>query len=274
MELRLCLVGKEGVGKRSIVTLYGRRSDPEFGGTLEPKRLVNSAICRVKLNNVPVLVRLDALTDWADETQRLKLNNSHRVLLTFDMSADSEFAGVLELTRLINEVTARRRTRVQYDIIGTKADLCEDANASILVAGVAPQLKTASRFAVSTARNGDSIVEAINKIILSTHAQLISEANAAGKLRPVANRRSESANASLVASYQGIATEYDERHDAFAPIARGIYPQLPVTVEQKQSASCYETCSGMLEPLVLENNPLDMDPELDHPIACPSCVQS
>ncbi len=268
--VRLCVVGKAGVGKRTLVSLYGQRSDPNYGGSVDGTLQVsNTVTCQVRLNSAPVTVRLNALSDWADAEQFANLLRSHRILMAYDMSEDAHFAGAGDLHRLIMQAAGARGTRPTFAIVGTKADLCRADSASMALSQAAPFLSKAARFAVSTADGGDSILRAVNSVVLSVHAEMIARgsADAGGRRKSSAARGVHGACADCPAE-PPCAPRLSPPPEAAAVRRRLSTADEDDSAEERRRAAAM--CLSGAEQLQLERQ-LDLpDPELDHPIQCPA----
>lgn len=185
----VCLVGRQGAGKRSALAAYlARCSDASYASKeLEELRRFNRITVRRVLGTVPVFATFSCVSRLDTPAAISAVLGARLVVLVFDPSAEPRFESCSELVQSI-EAHAMRHTpgkRIYYAILATKSDAC--ARDAPLPSDVATHLRHAERYAVSTTQP-ELLLSVFDTLITVAHARTLSKITLKTRSAAIVNR--------------------------------------------------------------------------------------
>lgn len=282
--VKLCLVGARGVGKRRIASTYLSISNSAEKAVPQLVKLDPDPEVTVDrmIGTVPIQVRISCVTEFTTEKSSLCLAAADLVILVFDLSRDSKFAGAADVVTSITRIISTRcgkRHKFSWAVLGSKTDLCgSDHTAQLAVGNVAPSLRTTCRYAVSTEpSNRWKLCQVLDELIGLTYGNNHHGLSTNGSKTATTQFGAVSVTSTHAGSHSygtvsnGVVmqeTEEDD-YDGEERVAKGILKSLPAI----------PSSSPLTAPpsqLILENNPLaPADQEFDTPVSCTEvCRQS
>jgi hypothetical protein len=233
------------------------------------------------IGTVPIQVRISCVTEFTTEKSSLCLAGADLVILVFDLSRDSKFAGAADIVASITRIISTRcgkRHKFGWAVLGSKTDLCgSEHTAQLAVGNVAPSLRTTCRYAVSTEpSNRWKLCQVLDELIGLTygnnHHGLSTNGSKTttqfGAVR-VTSTHAGSHSYGTVSNGALMQSTDDDDYDGEERVAKGILKSLP-------SIPSAAPLTAPPSQLTLENNPLaPADQEFDTPVSCTEvCRQS
>lgn len=178
--VKICLVGKHGVGKHSILSSYLTLCTTAHYASKQLQELhsTHQVSFQRSLGMVSVVVTLSCVTSLDTPESIAMVLGAGLVVLVFDLLDDPRFSMAGDLMRSIDTHAKTRSVgrKIQYAILGTKADLCSGQSGSIAVSHAAVHLRDIERYAVTTIPGEQhALLGAMDALVTSVHARMLSK---------------------------------------------------------------------------------------------------